>query len=73
VQGELTLHGVTKPLTLTIRSFKCKEHPMKKKHFCGADAVGSFNRDDFGVHFGKSFGFGMETKLAIQIEAIKAD
>lgn len=73
VQGDLTLHGITKPVTLTIRSFKCKAHPMKKKEFCGADAVGTFNREDFGVGWGKSFGFGMEVKLAIQVEAFKAD
>jgi polyisoprenoid-binding protein YceI len=72
VQGELTLHGVTKPLTLTIRSFKCMSHPMRKKEFCGADAVGTFNREDFGVSWGKAFGFGMEVKLAIQIEAFAA-
>ena len=73
VQGELTLHGVTKPVTLTIRSFKCMMHPMKKKEFCGADAVGSFSREDFGVNWGKAFGFGMDVKLAIQVEAFKAD
>jgi polyisoprenoid-binding protein YceI len=73
VQGDLTLHGVTKPVTLTIRSFKCMVHPMKKKEFCGADAVGTFNRDDFGVDWGKAFGFKMDVKLAIQIEAAKAD
>ena len=39
VQGELTLHGVTKPVTLTMRSFKCMAHPMKKgQELCGADA-----------------------------------
>src|SRR3954469_20500060 len=37
VQGDLTLHGVTKPVTLTIRTFKCMQHPMKKIEFCGAD------------------------------------
>ena len=72
VQGELTLHGVTKPVTLTIRSFKCMAHPMKKKEFCGADAVGSINREDFGVSWGKAFGFKMDVKLAIQVEAFKA-
>jgi polyisoprenoid-binding protein YceI len=72
VQGDLTLHGVTKPVTLTIRSFKCMTHPMKKVEFCGADATGSFKRDDFGVDWGKSFGFGMEVKLAIQVEAFVA-
>jgi len=73
VQGELTLHGVTKPVTLTIRSFKCMAHPMKKKEFCGADAFATINRGDFGVDWGKSFGFGMEMKLFIQIEGFKAD
>ena len=72
VQGELTLRGVTKPVTLTIRSFKCMQHPMNKKEFCGADAVGTFDRDDFGVSFGKSFGFKMDVKLAIQVEAVPA-
>jgi polyisoprenoid-binding protein YceI len=73
VQGELTLHGVTKPVTLTVRSFKCMSHPMKKKEFCGADAVGTINRDDFGVSWGKAFGFKMDVKLAIQVEAFRAD
>lgn len=72
VQGSLTLRGVTKPVTLTIRSFKCMQNPMKKKEFCGADAVGQINREDFGVSFGKSFGFKMDVKLAIQVEAYKA-
>jgi len=72
VQGELTLHGVTKPVTLTIRSFKCMTHPMKKKEFCGADAAGSFSREDFGVNWGKAFGFKMDVNLAIQVEAVKA-
>ena len=73
VQGELTLHGVTRPVTLTINSFKCMAHPMKKKEFCGADASGSINREDFGINWGKAFGFKMETKLAIQVEAFKAE
>jgi len=69
VQGELTLHGVTKPVTLKLNSFKCMAHPMKKKEFCGADASGTINREDFGIGWGKNFGFKMDTKLAIQIEA----
>jgi polyisoprenoid-binding protein YceI len=72
VQGNLTLHGVTKPVTLTVRSFKCMTHPMNKKEFCGADLVGTINREDFGVSFGKAMGFKMETGLAIQVEAYLA-
>jgi polyisoprenoid-binding protein YceI len=70
VQGELTLHGVTRPLTLTVRSFKCQLHPFEKtKEVCGADAHGSFNREDFGIVWGKPMGFDMKVDLQIQIEA----
>ena len=70
LQGNLTLHGVTRPVTLTIRSFKCMPHPMLKQEFCGADASGTINREDFGIAFGKQMGFKMDTKLAIQVETI---
>ncbi len=69
VQGNLTLHGVTKPVTLAIRSFKCMQHPMKKAEFCGADASATINREDFGIKWGKDYGFAMWVKLAIQVEA----
>ena len=68
--GELTMHGVTRPLTLTINSLKCIPHPMLKRDTCGADAVGSFNRDDFGLGAGKEYGFKMNVDLRIQVEAI---
>lgn len=73
VDGSLTLHGVTKPVKLTIDKFLCKPHPMVKKEVCGADASGTFNREDFGLGFGKAYGFDMTTKLSIQVEALKAD
>lgn len=73
VQGDLTLHGVTKPVTLTVRSFKCQPHPMQKgKEVCGADVHGSINREDFGVSWGKNMGFDMKVGLAIQVEATAA-
>lgn len=72
-QGELTLHGVTKPLTLKINRFKCMPHPMKKKEVCGADASAEFNRADYGVNYGQTYGFDMGVKLQIQVEALKAD
>jgi len=68
--GELTLHGVTRPLMLTIKSLKCVQHPMLKRDYCGADASGSFNRDDFGLSAGKEYGFNMNVDLRIQAEAI---
>jgi polyisoprenoid-binding protein YceI len=70
VQGELTLHGVTRPVTLTINKFKCIPHPMLKREVCGADASAEFSRADFGISYGLPR-FAPEVKLAIQVEAIK--
>lgn len=69
--GTLTLHGVTKPLTLNIDRFKCIPHPMLKRELCGADALGSFHRDEFGMDAGKSYGFDMTVQLRIQVEALQ--
>jgi len=71
VVGNLTMHGVTKPLTLTIDSFKCMPHPMLKREVCGVDAVGEFERSNFGVDYGNAYGFSMKTKLLISAEALK--
>lgn len=73
VVGTLTMHGVTKPVTLKINSFLCKPNPMTKKEVCGADAQATINREDFGVSYGKAFGFKMDVKLLISVEAVKAD
>ncbi len=71
-QGTFTLHGVAKPLTLTINSFLCKPNPMTKKEVCGADASATFNRSDFGVNYGDAYGFKMGVKLQIQVEGSPA-
>jgi len=73
VNGALTLHGVTKPLVLKVKSFKCIPDPMLKRERCGADAFASFQRDQFGLDAGKSYGFSMEVALQIQVEAVKND
>ena len=71
VDGTLTLHGVTKPVKLTINQFKCIQHPMFKREACGADATATFNRSDFGIDYGVQMGFNPTVKLAIQVEALK--
>ena len=72
IDGTLTMHGVTKPVTLKIDSFLCKQNPMSKKEVCGADATGTINRADFGVNYGDKYGFKMDVKLQIQVEGSPA-
>jgi polyisoprenoid-binding protein YceI len=70
LNGELTLHGKTQPVNLAITRFKCVPHPMLKRELCGADANGSFKRNEFGLDAGKDYGFNMDVALRIQVEAI---
>jgi polyisoprenoid-binding protein YceI len=71
-EGTFTLHGVSKPLTLKIDSFLCKPSPMTHKEVCGADATATFDRSDYGVDYGKAYGFKMWVKLEIEVEGSPA-
>lgn len=71
VVGELTLHGITKPVELKIDLFKCIPHPVYKRELCGANATAAFERDEFGLVAGKDYGFSMDVNLRIQMEAIQ--
>ncbi len=70
IDGQLTLLGVTKPVKLTINSFKCIDHPFYKKEWCGADAEGEFNRADFGMTYYADGELG-KVHVRIQVEAGK--
>ncbi len=70
VEGNLTLLGVSKPVTLTISAFKCGVHPMNKKNLCGADASAQIKRSDFGMKYGLP-GVGDDIKLVFMVEAYK--
>jgi len=70
VVGTLELHGVSKPVTLDIKKFKCIPHPMLKREMCGADAYATIDRSEFGMPAGKDYGFDMKVDLRIQVEAV---
>jgi polyisoprenoid-binding protein YceI len=71
IEGQLTMIGVTKPLTFKLERWKCGPHPFNKKEMCGGNAVGSIKRSDFGMKYGLPSGIGDETKLMIGFEAYK--
>ena len=70
VDGDLTLRGVTKPVTLTVDLFKCAPHPMLKKDACGANATATIKRSEFGMSEFIPF-VGDDIKIAFGIEAVK--
>jgi len=49
ITGNLTLHGVTKPIVLNARLLAHGGNPMNKKYTVGFEATGKFKRSDFGV------------------------
>jgi polyisoprenoid-binding protein YceI len=49
VEGTLTLHGVTKPLTLHATLNKSAPNPFDKRPTLGFSASGSLKRSDFGI------------------------
>ncbi|MBU2641453.1 MAG: YceI family protein [Gammaproteobacteria bacterium] len=68
--GDLTIKGVTKPVTLTLTHFKCMPHPMLKVPACGANATATVKRSDFNM--GKNVPYvGDEITLTLAIEAVK--
>jgi polyisoprenoid-binding protein YceI len=74
VTGKLTLHGVTRPLDLKIEHFKCIPDPMlHPRERCGAEASARFDRSTFGIDAGASFGFDMQVRMQIQVEAVQDD
>lgn len=72
VAGELTMHGVTRPVTLKLNWLKCMPHPMLKRDMCGTDAITTIRRDEFGMDAGKDWHFNMDVTLRIQVEAVAA-
>ena len=68
VDGTLTMLGVSKPIKLSVTSFKCGPHPFSKKAMCGADVQATIKRTDWGMKFGVP-AISDEVKLMISVEA----
>ena len=70
INGDLTIKGVTKPVTLVVTSFNCAPHPFTKKEVCGANATTRIKRSEFNA--GKNApAVSDEVTLYIAVEAIK--
>jgi polyisoprenoid-binding protein YceI len=74
IHGELTLHGVTRPIVLDARyNGGYAGHPMDPRARIGFSAQGSFKRSDFGVSTaipapGTKMGVGDEVQVILETE-----
>ena len=69
VDGNLTLLGKTKPVSLTATKFNCYDSPMLKAKVCGGDFETTIDRTQWGMDTYVKMGFAKNVKLNIQIEA----
>jgi len=70
IEGDLTMKGVTKRVTLTVTRFLAAPHPIQKKDTIGADAYTIVKRSDFNM--GKyAPAVSDEVRIDIAIEALK--
>ena len=49
LNGDLTMHGVTKPVVLDVVFNGTSTNPMSKKTIAGFKITGTFKRSDFGI------------------------
>ena len=71
IEGSLTLHGKTNPLTLKAKNFNCYMNPMLKAEVCGGDFEATVVRSQYDVKYGLDWGFPDAVNLIIQVEAVK--
>lgn len=69
--GDLTLMGITRPVSLQVPFFNCIQHPANKREICGADIRTTIKRSEWGLQRGAATPMGDEVKISIQIEAYK--
>ncbi|MFM7004083.1 MAG: YceI family protein [Limnohabitans sp.] len=70
IEGQLTIKGITKAVTLTVTSFQAMPHPMLKKDAIGANAFTMIKRSEFNA--GKYAPYvGDDVRIDIALEAIR--
>lgn len=68
-EGELTMIGVTRPVSLKAENFICGKHPVNKKPMCGAEVTTTIKRSEWGMTYGIPKSVGDNVKVTIPIEA----
>lgn len=71
VEGELTLLGQTRPVTLEGKRFNCYDQPVLKAPVCGGDFETTIKRSQWGMNWGIDMGVPDDVRLLIQIEAVQ--
>ena len=70
IHGNLTIKGITRPVTLTVKRYVNMPHPMLKKDAIGADATTVIKRSDFNASKYVP-NVGDEVTISVALEAVR--
>jgi polyisoprenoid-binding protein YceI len=71
LDGELTVNGVTRPVTLDVEFHGVEAYPLDGSTHAGFSATTTVDREDFGVDFNMPMGvdrFALGRKVAVELE-----
>ena len=71
VNGDLTMHGITHPVSLTATKFNCYFSFIAKKSVCGGDFTTTIDRRKWDIDKYTLLGITEKVTLKVQIEAAK--
>jgi polyisoprenoid-binding protein YceI len=71
IDGQLTMKGISRPVTLKTTKFNCYASPVFKAQVCGGDFVAQIDRTQWGVDYLGDMGMSKTVDIAIQVEGIK--
>lgn len=72
ITGDLTLLGVTKPVTLAVTHNKSGQHPFNKKMVAGFSATATIQRSEWGMNYGLP-GVGDDVEIRLEVEGFRQD
>ncbi|MCB1562572.1 MAG: polyisoprenoid-binding protein [Alphaproteobacteria bacterium] len=72
ITGDMTILGVTKPVTLSTKLNKAGPHPFGSKYMAGLSASAHIKRSDFGMNYGLPM-VGDDVEIRIEVEGVRDD
>ena len=70
INGDLTILGITKPVTLDVTYVGSGTHPYSKNHVSGFTATSRIKRSDFGMTYGLP-AVGDDVEIKLNVEGIR--
>lgn len=72
ITGDLTLLGVTKPVTLSVTHNKSGKHPFGDKYVAGFSGTATIKRSEFGMNYGLPM-VSDDVEIRLEVEGVREE